>query len=49
MCHASHCFTNFYGASYKLLRFRDGKLLGRMSSMTNWAKPIAAVVMGLAK
>jgi predicted ABC-type ATPase len=33
----------------QLLHFRDGKLLSRVSSMPNWAKPIAAIVMGLAK
>jgi predicted ABC-type ATPase len=33
----------------QLLHFRDGKILSRVSSMPNWAKPIAAVVMSLAK
>jgi predicted ABC-type ATPase len=33
----------------QLLHFRDGKILSRLSSMPNWAKPIAAVVIGLAK
>ena len=33
----------------RLLHFRDGKILNRVSSMPNWAKPIAAVVMSLAK
>jgi predicted ABC-type ATPase len=33
----------------QLLHFRDGKLLSRVSAMPTWAKPIAAVVMGLAK
>jgi predicted ABC-type ATPase len=33
----------------QLLHFRDGKILCRVSSMPNWAKPIAAVVMSLAK
>jgi predicted ABC-type ATPase len=33
----------------QLLHFRDGKILNRVSSMPNWAKPIAAVVMSLAK
>jgi predicted ABC-type ATPase len=33
----------------QLLHFRDGKILVRASSMPNWAKPIAAVVMSLAK
>ena len=33
----------------QLLHFRDGKILSRASSMPNWAKPIAAVVMSLAK
>jgi predicted ABC-type ATPase len=30
-----------------LLHFRDGKILSRVSSMPNWAKPIAAVVLQL--
>ncbi len=29
----------------QLLHFRDGKIQNRVSSMPNWAKPIAAVVM----
>jgi hypothetical protein len=33
----------------QLLHFRDGKMLSRVSSMPNWAKPIAAVAMSLAK
>jgi predicted ABC-type ATPase len=33
----------------QLLHFRDGKILNRVSSMPNWAKPIAAVVMSLAR
>jgi predicted ABC-type ATPase len=33
----------------QLLHFRDGKILNRVSSMPDWAKPIAAVVMSLAK
>jgi predicted ABC-type ATPase len=33
----------------QLLHFRDGQILSRVSSMANWAKPIAAVVMSLAK
>jgi predicted ABC-type ATPase len=33
----------------QLLHFRDGKILNRVSSMPNWAKPIAAVVMSSAK
>jgi len=33
----------------QLLHYRDGKILSRVSSMPNWAKPIAAVVMSLAK
>jgi predicted ABC-type ATPase len=33
----------------QLLHFRDGKILSQVSSMPNWAKPIAAVVMSLAK
>jgi predicted ABC-type ATPase len=33
----------------QLLHLRDGKILGRVSSMPNWAKPIVAVVMSLAK
>jgi predicted ABC-type ATPase len=33
----------------QLLHFRDGKILNRVSLMPNWAKPIAAVVMSLAK
>jgi predicted ABC-type ATPase len=33
----------------QLLHFRDGKILNRVPSMPNWAKPIAAVVMSLAK
>jgi predicted ABC-type ATPase len=33
----------------QLLHFRDGQILSRVSSMANWAKPIAAVVLSLAK
>jgi predicted ABC-type ATPase len=33
----------------QLLHFRDGKILNRVSPMPTWAKPIAAVVMSLAK
>ena len=33
----------------ELLHYRDGKILNRESSMPVWAKPIAAVVMNLAK
>ena len=33
----------------ELLHLRDGKILSRVSSMPNWAKPIAAVAMSLAK
>jgi predicted ABC-type ATPase len=33
----------------QLLQLRDGKILSRVSSMPSWAKPIAAVVMSLAK
>jgi hypothetical protein len=33
----------------QLLHFRDGKILNRVSSMPDWAKPIAAVAMSLAK
>jgi predicted ABC-type ATPase len=33
----------------QLLHFRDGKTLSQAPSMPNWAKPIAAVVMSLAK
>ena len=33
----------------QLLHFRDGKILSRVSSMPNWAKPIAAVAISLAK
>ena len=33
----------------QLLHFRDGKILHRAPSMPNWAKPIAAVVLSLAK
>jgi predicted ABC-type ATPase len=33
----------------QLLHFRAGKILSRVSAMPSWAKPIAAVVMSLAK
>jgi predicted ABC-type ATPase len=33
----------------QLLHVRDDKILGQVSSMPNWAKPIAAVAMSLAK
>jgi predicted ABC-type ATPase len=33
----------------QLLHFRDAQILSRVSCMANWAKPIAAVVMSLAK
>jgi predicted ABC-type ATPase len=33
----------------QLLHVRDGKILGQVSSMPNWAKPIVAVAMSLAK
>ncbi len=33
----------------RLLHYRDGKLLSRVSAMPNWAKPIAAVAIGLTR
>jgi predicted ABC-type ATPase len=33
----------------RLLHYRDGKILSRAAAMPNWAKPIAAVTISLAK
>jgi hypothetical protein len=33
----------------QLLRFRDGKILNLASTMPEWAKPIAAVALCVAK